>query len=198
MRLSIETSTCSKTRMRTARISSKSDQFEPDRFSAILIIMILSEKSIGAGLPPREYVIEEYVKTVCPDCFAERQRRSDEEDVWKDGMLVVHDGKVWMRRFCSEHGETESLYEGDAEIWRARRGWNTSTLKVNPDRKDNYAGFPDGYRRGLPGSHGQHTCIVVLNITERCNYACKACYASALPPGTPEPTVERPTIDEIE
>ena len=145
----------------------------------------------------RPYVIEEYTKTVCPHCFAQRARRSDESDVWKDGMLVSHDGSVWLRRFCCEHGETESLYEEDAALWRARQGWSTPTSRITPDRADNFKGFPDGYRDGLPASHGQHTCILVLNITDRCNYGCTTCYAAARAPGTPVPRLERPTIDDI-
>lgn len=149
------------------------------------------------GLHPREYVIEEYTRTVCPHCFAERQRRSDETEVFKDGMLVCHHNSIWLRRFCRTHGETESLYEEDAEIWRARRGWSTPTLHVTPDRADNYAGFPLGYRHGLPASHAQHTCILLLNVTDRCNYGCTTCYASAKAPGAPAPAHERPTGDEV-
>ena len=92
-----------------------------------------------------------------------------------------------MRRFCSKHGETESLYEEDADIWRSRAGWSTPTLKIIPDRPDNFAGFPDGYRTGLPASHGQHTCILLLNVTEACNFACPTCYADARSPGKPDP-----------
>ncbi len=114
-----------------------------------------------------------------------------------DGMLVSHDGKIWLRRFCPTHGETESLYEEDDEIWRARNGWSTPTLSITPDRAGNCGGFPDGYRDGLPASHGQHTCILLLNITERCNYGCTTCYASAKDPNTPAPAVEHPSIEEI-
>src|SRR5947209_18555537 len=110
----------------------------------------------AAGLPPRDYVIEEYTTTVCPLCMSERPRRSDEPDLFKDGMLVSHDGSIWLRRFCREHGETESLYEEDAEIWRARSGWSTPTLCMTPDRPGNFAAFPEAYRDGLPASHGQH------------------------------------------
>ncbi len=149
------------------------------------------------GLPPRDYVIEEYTTTVCPHCISERPRRSDEPGVFKDGLLVSHDGSIWLLRFCREHGETESLYEEDAEIWRSRNGWSTPTLRVTPDRADNYAAFPDGYRGGLPASHGQHTCILLLNITDRCNYGCPTCYASARSPGAPRPADERPSIEEI-
>jgi len=154
-------------------------------------------RPVIAGLKPREYVIEEYTRTVCPSCFTERIRRADEPLVFKDGMLVTHDGSVWLRRFCAQHGETESLYEEDAEIWRARKGWAAPTLSVTPDRSGNYLGFPEGYRHGLPASHGQHTCILLLNVTERCNYGCTTCYASARSPGTPAPPRERPTVDEI-
>ncbi len=149
------------------------------------------------ALAPRPYLIEEYTRTVCPACFAEGPRRSDEPGVFKDGMLVSHGGSVWLRRFCVTHGETESLYEEDAEIWRARRGWSTPTLAVVPDRAGNHGGFPDGYREGLPASHGQHTCILLLNVTERCNYGCPACYASAQAPGSRAPAPEHPTVEEL-
>lgn len=147
------------------------------------------------GLPPRDYLIEEYTTTVCPHCF-ESPRRSD-DDVWRDGMLISRNGKIWMRRFCATHGESESLYEEEAAIWRNRNGWSAPTLQITPDRADNFATFPHGYQNGLPASHGQHTCILLLNVTQRCNYACPACYAGALKPGTPSPQPEYPTIEEI-
>jgi uncharacterized radical SAM superfamily Fe-S cluster-containing enzyme len=149
------------------------------------------------SLSPRPYVIEEYTRTVCPLCSAEYSRRSDEAGVWKDGMLVSHEGSIWLRRFCAEHGETESLYEEDAELWRARQGWSTPTLQITPDRATNFGAFPDAYRDGLPASHGQHTCILVLNITDRCNYGCTTCYAVAKAPGTAVPRDEAPTIEDI-
>lgn len=145
----------------------------------------------------RPYHIEEYTTTICPECFAENARRSDEPGVWKDGMLVSHDGSVWLRRFCGQHGETESLYEEDLALWRARAGWGTPTSPVIPDRANNFAAFPDGYRDGLPASHGQHTCILVLNVTDRCNYGCLTCYAAAKSPGTPVPKHEKPSIEDV-
>jgi len=112
-------------------------------------------------------------------------------------MLVSQNDQVWMVRHCPEHGESRSLYEEDLEIWRARLGWSTPTSTVVPDRPGNGLPFPEGYRQGLPASHGQHTCVLVLNLTERCNYSCPTCYASALAPGTATPDPERPDLEEI-
>ncbi len=147
---------------------------------------------------PRPYLIEEYTQTVCPLCFADAPRRADDPGVWCDGMLVSHDGKVWMRRFCAQHGETESLYEEDLALWRVRAGWSTPTSPITPDRPDNYGSFPLSYQHGLPAAHGQHSCILVLNVTPRCNLSCPTCYAGAAPPGTPRPTQEHPTPDQLE
>jgi uncharacterized radical SAM superfamily Fe-S cluster-containing enzyme len=155
-------------------------------------------RSSSQPLEARHYLIEEYTRTVCPRCADERALRSDDDGVFVDGMLVSHDGSIWMRRFCPAHGESESLYEEDATLWRARKGWATPTMSVVPDRPGNFGGFPDGYRDGLPGSHGQHTCILMLNVTERCNYGCGTCYASALDPRSSVPVPERPTLAEIE
>jgi uncharacterized radical SAM superfamily Fe-S cluster-containing enzyme len=110
-------------------------------------------------------------------------------------MLIARDGAIWMHRWCPIHGETESLYEEDAEIWRSRNGWATPTLAVTPDRADNFKGFPDGYRDGLPASHGQHTCILLLNVTENCNFKCPTCFASALEPGSA--ATLKPTMEEM-
>ena len=150
-----------------------------------------------ANIAPRPYTIEEYTRSVCPQCIAKGGVRSDDPNVFVDAMLVSHSGSIWMRRYCHEHGETESLYEEDAEIWRSRSGWQTPTLTMTPDRADNFAGFPDGYREGLPASHGQHSCILLLNLTEHCNYKCPTCYATALEPGTPAPQSEKPSLPEL-
>ncbi|HLO99700.1 MAG TPA: radical SAM protein [Fimbriimonas sp.] len=148
-------------------------------------------------LPLRDYRIEEYTRTVCPACFEERKVRADDPNAFVDGMLVGHSGSIWLRRFCAKHGETESLYEEDEAIWKSRFGWATPTSTIIPDRDNNFAGFPLGYRDGLPASHGQHSCILVLNVTEYCNYSCPTCYASALAPGTPAQAEESPSLKQI-
>ena len=150
------------------------------------------------GLGARDYVIEEYTKGLCPLCHESGGLNSSDPGVFKDAVLASRAGRIWMRRYCDVHGEVESLYEEDAEIWRSRHGWSTPTSPVTPDRPDNFRSFPEGYRHGLPASHGQHTCILLLNVTEHCNYSCPTCYASALKPGTPRQATELPTMEQLE
>lgn len=149
-------------------------------------------------LTPRDYVIEEYTKTVCPECAAEHPLDSQDPATWLDGMLIIRDNTVYLTRNCPTHGWVESLYEEDAGLWQSRRGWSTPTLAVTPDRPDNHKSFPEGYVEGLPAGHGQHSCIVLLNLTEHCNYACPTCYAAALDPATQLQQPLRPTIEEID
>src|SRR5579863_403673 len=134
-----------------------------------------------AGLPARDYRIEEYLQTVCPLCIG--AGKSSQGDPFVDGVLESHENRVWMRRWCPEHGESVSLYEEDLSVWQARAGWSTPTLNVAADRRSGKSGLT-AYAEGLPASHGQHTCILLLNVTENCNYACPTCYATALPPGS--------------
>lgn len=141
------------------------------------------------GLAPRTYLIEEYTRTACPQCHEEGNR---DPDALIEAMLVSHDDAIWMRRFCPRHGESESLYEEDAAIWRSRNGWSTPTLQITPDHPG------AGYKDGLPASHGQHTCILLANLTEHCNYRCPTCYATALDPGTALAEPIRPSLEELE
>src|SRR2546428_7293857 len=108
-------------------------------------------RSDGRGPKPRDYVIEEYTTTVCPHCFSERGRRSDEAGVFKDGVLVSHDGSVWVRRFCGAHGETGLLYEEDAKIWRAPNGWSKPTLRGRPGRSGKSWSFAGAYTQRMTG-----------------------------------------------
>lgn len=149
-------------------------------------------------LKPRPYVIEEYTKTVCPSCAAESPLDSRAPATWLDGMLVSRDNQIWLTRNCPKHGWVESLYEEHADLWRSRFGWSTPTLNVHPDRDDNHKPFPQGYADGLPASHGQHSCIVLLNLTEHCNYACPTCYAAALDPATQLQQPLKPSWQDIE
>lgn len=98
---------------------------------------------------------------------------------------------VYLRKTCPQHGDFKTV------IWRGLESYanwgagcrTPATPPVCASAVDR--GCP--FDCGLCADHRQHTCCVVLDVTERCNLACPVCFASAGGPAKPDPSV-----DEIE
>jgi uncharacterized radical SAM superfamily Fe-S cluster-containing enzyme len=81
-----------------------------------------------------------------------------------------------MSRNCPEHGHFLSLIEEDAD-WYLRRGDYDkpgTPCKTQTEVKENCP-----LDCGLCPEHEQHTCIGLLEITDRCDLECPVCYACA-------------------
>jgi len=119
-------------------------------------------------------------ESVCPVCL---ERIAAER--------VAANDAVYLRKSCSEHGEFNTV------IWRglsAYESWGSAVRGPSPPpvcTSQVAKGCP--FDCGLCPDHRQHTCCVVLDVTERCNLACPICFASA--GSSPKPD---PTVDEIE
>jgi len=105
------------------------------------------------------------------------------------GRNVEREGKVYLRRSCPEHGDTESLVLSDA-LW-----WEWSRRFIRPGRRPVHAatetvhGCP--YDCGFCPEHQQHACVTVFEITEACNLECPACFAG-------EAHVRHATLADVE
>lgn len=105
-------------------------------------------------------------ESVCPTCL---QRIAAQR-------IAVGDA-VYLRKECPEHGISNTV------IWRGLASYtawgsgirNPSRPKVCASKVDR--GCP--FDCGLCPDHQQHTCCVVLDVTQRCNLACSICFASA-------------------
>ncbi len=106
--------------------------------------------------------------SVCPECL----KRIPAERVRKNG-------KVFIRKDCSEHGHSESIiWRGFYDIDEWIRGSDPLMLE-EPHCIENC---------GLCSDHLQKTCCVLLNITSRCNLDCRFCLAGRYK-NTPEPAL---------
>ncbi len=88
---------------------------------------------------------------------------------------------VVMRKTCSEHGAFESLIATDIGSYeRMRRSPRIvqRPLRVHSPEKH---GCPDDC--GLCPVHDQHTCLAIVEITQRCNLPCPVCLVSATAKG---------------
>jgi uncharacterized radical SAM superfamily Fe-S cluster-containing enzyme len=84
-----------------------------------------------------------------------------------------------MLKNCTEHGFQKVLIATDIEYYKNIRNYNKASetpLKFNT--KTHY-GCP--YDCGLCQDHEQHSCLTVVEITDRCNLTCPTCYAMSSP-----------------
>ena len=135
------------------------------------------------GLALRPYTPLRMVLTICGHCFSEDpDREIDYETDVLQGNLVAMDGKVYLRRLCQRgHGEVWSLYEEDFRLWDYLQQWRVPTREVVGDRPANLRPIPMGYADGLGELQTQHSCILLIDVTENCNLQCPTCYALSGP-----------------
>ncbi|HEX5169170.1 MAG TPA: radical SAM protein [Cyclobacteriaceae bacterium] len=119
-------------------------------------------------MPTRKYTYYDFTLSLCPVCL----RRVDAK-------IVFEDNSVYMLKRCKEHGNSKVLIADDVEYYRNIRNYNkTSETPYKFNTKTDY-GCP--YDCGLCPDHEQHSCLTVVEITDRCNLTCPTCYASSSP-----------------
>ncbi|MBA3779130.1 MAG: radical SAM protein [Chloroflexi bacterium] len=131
----------------------------------------------------RPYTPLRMVLTVCGYCFSDDpDRQVDYERDVLQGNLVLEDGKVYLRRICRRgHGEVVSLYEEDYGLWEYLQQWRVPTREIIPDTPANARPIPMGYLDGLGDLQTQHSCLLLIDVTENCNLRCPTCFAGSSP-----------------
>lgn len=116
-------------------------------------------------------------ESICPVCL---KRIAAER--------FAEDDAVYLRKCCPEHGDFKTIIWRGLSTYKSWGGGNRapSCPPVCDSRIDK--GCP--FDCGLCPDHRQHTCCVVLDVTERCNLACPVCFASAGAIGRPDPSIE--------
>lgn len=119
-------------------------------------------------MPERSYTYYDYTVSLCPECL----RRIDAK-------IVFEDNKVFMLKNCPEHGFNKVLIATDIAYYKNIRNYNKpSEMPLQFNTKTHY-GCP--YDCGLCVDHEQHSCLTVVEITDRCNLTCPTCYAMSSP-----------------
>ena len=110
----------------------------------------------------RREVFHSYSRGLCPEC-----KRT------VDGVRVIREGKVYLRKQCPSHGATEALISGDSE-WFLRSATYIKPGSVPLAHSTSVdKGCPDDC--GLCDSHEQHSCLPIIEITNHCNLECPIC-----------------------
>ena len=110
-------------------------------------------------------MILDSTKSVCPVCFRKIP-----------ASIVENDGRVFIQKVCPFHGSFGSLYWDDVEHYK----WCKKFQKPRVPR-DAQTTVQNGcpFDCGLCPSHEQHTCLAVIEVTDRCNLFCNYCFASS-------------------
>lgn len=93
--------------------------------------------------------------------------------------IVFKDNHVFMLKNCKEHGAQEVLIADDVEYYKQIRNYNkASEYPLKPHTETIY-GCP--LDCGICPDHEQHSCLTLIEVTDRCNLTCPTCYASSSP-----------------
>jgi 7,8-dihydro-6-hydroxymethylpterin dimethyltransferase len=119
-------------------------------------------------MPTRKYTYYDFTISLCPECLKRI-----------DAKIVFEDGNVFMLKRCPEHGNFKVLIADDIEYYKNIRNYNKpSETPYKLNTKTHY-GCP--YDCGLCPDHEQHSCLTIIEITDRCNLTCPTCYAGSSP-----------------
>ena len=119
-------------------------------------------------MPTRDYTYYDFTLSLCPECLKR-----------VDAKIVFQNDKVFMLKNCKEHGRSKVLIADDIEYYKNIRNYNKpSETPFKFNTKTDY-GCP--YDCGLCPDHEQHSCLTVVEITDRCNLTCPTCYAGSSP-----------------
>jgi 7,8-dihydro-6-hydroxymethylpterin dimethyltransferase len=114
------------------------------------------------------YVYYDHTISLCNECHKRVSAK-----------IVFQDEKVFMLKRCSEHGFQKSVIADDIAFYKEIRNFNkASEYPKEPHTHTDY-GCPMDC--GICADHEQHSCLTLIEVTDRCNLTCPTCYASSSP-----------------
>ena len=119
-------------------------------------------------MPTRKYTYYDYTISLCPICLKRI-----------DAKIVFEDKNVYMLKRCPEHGNSKVLIADDIEYYKNIRNYNKPSETPYKFNTKTHYGCP--YDCGLCPDHEQHSCLTIIEITDRCNLTCPTCYAGSSP-----------------
>lgn len=116
----------------------------------------------------RDYTFYDFTLSLCSQCL----RRVEAK-------VIFQNDCVYLMKWCPEHGREKHLIATDIEYYKRCRNYvKPGELPKLFNTRTHY-GCP--YDCGLCPDHEQHSCLTVVEITDRCNLSCPTCYAGSGP-----------------
>ena len=131
-------------------------------------------------MPDRPYLFYELTNSLCPTCLRKVEAK-----------VVIEGENVYLHKWCPEHRFQRVLISTDAEYYKLSR----QTLKPGqmPLKFNTPIKYGCPYDCGLCPDHEQHSCLTLVEVTDRCNLTCPICYSESSPH-----RLEHRTLEQIE
>ncbi|HET8942610.1 MAG TPA: radical SAM protein [Rudaea sp.] len=117
----------------------------------------------------RPYLFYDTAVSICAECLARVEAK-----------ILIKDDRVYLEKWCPEHGRARVLIADDAAYYRKCRELYIKPPEL-PQRFNTPQRWGCPYDCGLCPEHMQHSCLTLVEITDHCNLRCPICYANSGP-----------------
>jgi uncharacterized radical SAM superfamily Fe-S cluster-containing enzyme len=119
-------------------------------------------------MPDRPYLFYELTNSICSTCLRKVEAK-----------ILIQDGRVYLQKWCPQHKLQRVLISTDADYYMlSRQALKPGQMPLKFNTPIRY-GCP--YDCGLCPDHEQHSCLTLVEITDRCNLTCPVCYSESSP-----------------
>jgi 7,8-dihydro-6-hydroxymethylpterin dimethyltransferase len=117
-------------------------------------------------MPTRPYLFYALTNSLCSQCLTKVEAK-----------VIFEDDRVYLLKHCPTHGREQVLIADDIDYYQQSQAFikpGDMPLRFNTPIA---RGCP--YDCGLCPDHEQHSCLTLVELTDRCNLACPICYADS-------------------
>lgn len=117
-------------------------------------------------MPTRPYLFYSLTNSLCNRCLTKVEAK-----------IVFKNDCVYLLKHCPTHGHQEVLIADDIDYYKLSQEFikpGDMPLKFNTPIE---RGCP--FDCGLCPDHEQHSCLTLVELTDRCNLSCPICYADS-------------------